>query len=1223
MRQEYDAPKKLGDLAGGSGSEQPGFGFAMSRLRQVAWFCWILGAAAFFASGASFAQDSPAKDEKPRLAAQEAQDRLDRAQASTALDDAAKKPLVEGYTAALEQLKREQEFQSQAARYAAQIDASAGRIKEIDGLLGAARETPKAEGADKMTVVEVMQMASEKQSALTAAQNAQKACAEEPARRAKRRQEIPQQIFDLIKPRQEAQPQLDLPKGESESEEAFDARRAQAQARIQSIDAERDAYEKELAWYDASVSLLFLEQDLADRQLSDSQAQYDVWNRQLSAKREQEAQRASDEALKAYELATQQDVPWVRALATDLANDTKDLTQRLSGPDGLLAKIEAAKADVKASEELQQKLNEDFKDVRRKTEDTGASSGVGLLLRTLRRDLPDSGEIEARAAKHNDTIAEAESGKTLRVKQRRELGDIDASAGRIADRLSAEQPKASGRTTDSARSAVRGLFRDLYTKKRETIVKLIENYDEYIKTLIALQEAERNLAGKADEFAAYIDERVLWVQSASPLSFGGLADIPRSAVWLVDPAHWRSCGRGWADDLASKLPLYLLAFSLAILYLVAFLRLSRRLSAYGELASRRLCQTFTPTAKATAITLLLGAGPALAAGFLGWRLDVLGFGAQDDEFGRALGDALWRSVVPLLILGWVWYVLCPRGLAESHFDWPGGLLRSIRRRIGLAAALQTLLLFPVTLLEWASDEQMLAALGRPLFIAAMGVMAWLSHSLLKKSRGPVPRLLAALSEQRRTRVARIWHLGAIGVPLALMGLACAGYLYTAIRLSWRFQGTLLLLLGLFLVRGLAMRSLSMVRRRMAREQARRRREQRSAEEDGEEFEEAGTLDLEAVDTQTQGAVRSLFGFLVLLGLWVVWADVLPALGVLDRVELWSVTGEVSTRAPETPESAPQAVPAEPASAAAAVVVAKSAPEPAKETAPKNRTEVTRVERIPITLARLLLTVLVAALTFIVVRNLPGLLEVTVLRRLSLAAGERYAITAIVSYAISATGLVVAFSMLGVGWSKVQWLVAAMGVGLGFGLQEIFANFVSGIIMLFERPVRVGDTVTINGMNGTVTRIRIRATRILDWDGKEIIVPNKEFIMGPLINWTLSNPSVRLVIPIGIAYGSDTEKALGILRGVAESQPELLRDPAPVVFFTGFGDSALHFEVRAHCADLEALALVRHRMLLALDRELRAAGIDIPFPQREIHIRSLPDRDAGPLLDRPRPDFGEV
>lgn len=1194
------------------GPEQPGLVSTMLNPCRIAWFCRMLGAAALLGGGAVFAQETP---EKPQLTAEEAQSRIE---ALAALDEATKKPLVEGYAAALEQLQHEQEFRGQAARYAAQIEASADRIKTIDGLLGAARETPKTEGVDKMTVVEVMQMTSEKQSALTAAQNAQKACAEEPARRAKRRQEIPQQIFDLIAPRQEAQGQLDRPKGESESEEAFEVRRTQAQARLQAIDAERAAYEKELAWYDAGVSLLFLEQDLADRQLSDSQAQYEAWNRQLSLKREQDAQRASDEALKAYELATKQEVPWVRTLATDLANDTKDLTQRLSGVDGLLAKIEAAKIAAKTAEDLQQKLDDDFKDVRNKTEGTGASSGVGLLLRTLRRDLPDAGEIAARAAKYNDTIAEAESDKTLRVKQRRELGDIETAAGRIADRLSAEQPKASGRTTDSARSAVRGLFLDLYTKKRETIVKLIENYDTYINTLVDLQEADRNLASKAEEFAAYIDERVLWVQSAAPLSIGGFLDIPRSAAWLLDPTHWRSCGRGWKDDLATNPPLYLLTFSLAILYIAAFLRLPRRLSAYGELASRRLCQTFTPTAEATAITLLLGAGPALAAGFLGWRLDTLGFGAQDDEFGRALGDALWRSVVPLLILGWVWYILCPRGLAESHFDWPGGLLRSIRRRIWIAAALETLLLFPVTLLEWASDEQMLAALGRPLFIAAMGVMAWLSHSLLKEKRGPVPRLLAALSEQRRTRVARTWHVAAIGVPLALMGLACAGYLYTAIRLSWRFQGTLLLLLGLFLARGLAMRALSMVRRRMAREQAMRRREQRSAEEDGEDLEDPGSLDLDIVDIQTQGAVRTLFGFAVLLGLWVVWADVVPALGVLDRVELWSVTGEVIVTTPESPETAPQAAASEPANSTPAE---KSAAEPAQEAAAKNRTQVTRVERIPITLARLLLTLLVAALTLMVVRNLPGLLEVTVLRRLSLAAGERYAITAIVSYTISALGLVVAFSMLGVGWSKVQWLVAAMGVGLGFGLQELFANFVSGIIMLFERPVRVGDTVTINGTNGTVTRIRIRATRILDWDRKEIIVPNKEFIMGQLINWTLSDPSVRLVIPIGIAYGSDTEKALGILRSVAESQPEILRDPAPEVFFTGFGDSALHFEIRAHCAELAALALVRHRILMALDRQLRAAGIDVPFPQREIRIRSLPDRDGGPLLDQPRPDLG--
>ncbi len=136
---------------------------------------------------------------------------------------------------------------------------------------------------------------------------------------------------------------------------------------------------------------------------------------------------------------------------------------------------------------------------------------------------------------------------------------------------------------------------------------------------------------------------------------------------------------------------------------------------------------------------------------------------------------------------------------------------------------------------------------------------------------------------------------------------------------------------------------------------------------------------------------------------------------------------------------------------------------------------------------------------------------------------RYALVSLSQYLIVLIGGVWLFRVLGVSWANVQWLVAAISVGLGFGLQEIFANFVSGLIVLFERPIRVGDIVTIGGVSGTVTRIRARATSITDWDRKELIVPNKEFITGQLINWTLSDSVLRVVIKVALSYGATTPR----------------------------------------------------------------------------------------------------
>jgi potassium efflux system protein len=210
------------------------------------------------------------------------------------------------------------------------------------------------------------------------------------------------------------------------------------------------------------------------------------------------------------------------------------------------------------------------------------------------------------------------------------------------------------------------------------------------------------------------------------------------------------------------------------------------------------------------------------------------------------------------------------------------------------------------------------------------------------------------------------------------------------------------------------------------------------------------------------------------------------------------------------------------------------------------------------------------------------------------------------YVLVVVGVAICFRQIGIGWQSVQWLVAAMTVGLGFGLQEIFANFVSGIILLFERPIRVGDTVTIGNVSGTVTRIRTRATTVLDWDNKELIVPNRDFVTGNLVNWTLSNPDLRVVINIGIAHGSDTALATRLLYEVARANPLTLDDPETTVVFTRFSPSSLDFELRVFACGLANFRMLRHDLHMAIDNAFREHQIKIAFPQQDLHVRTIPE-----------------
>jgi potassium efflux system protein len=242
-------------------------------------------------------------------------------------------------------------------------------------------------------------------------------------------------------------------------------------------------------------------------------------------------------------------------------------------------------------------------------------------------------------------------------------------------------------------------------------------------------------------------------------------------------------------------------------------------------------------------------------------------------------------------------------------------------------------------------------------------------------------------------------------------------------------------------------------------------------------------------------------------LWYVWDDVLPALATLAETRLWGAAGET-----------------------------------------------------PGTLGSLAMALLVVVVTVAATRNVPGLLEMAILRRVPIDRGVRFAITTLLRYTLVVTGTVFAFNEIGIGWEKVQWLIAAMTVGLGFGLQEIFANFVSGLIILFEQPIRVDDVVTIGDVTGIVAKIRIRATTIRRWDQRALVVPNKEFITGRLIHWTLSDNVLRREFVVGIAYGSDVSKAERILLEVVRANPLVLEEPKPVVIFKNFGDSNLEFEL---------------------------------------------------------------
>lgn len=227
-----------------------------------------------------------------------------------------------------------------------------------------------------------------------------------------------------------------------------------------------------------------------------------------------------------------------------------------------------------------------------------------------------------------------------------------------------------------------------------------------------------------------------------------------------------------------------------------------------------------------------------------------------------------------------------------------------------------------------------------------------------------------------------------------------------------------------------------------------------------------------------------------------------------------------------------------------------------------------------------------------------------LNRTKLDAPLQYAIARISGYLFILLGFYIALTAVGLNLSSLAVVAGAVGIGIGFGLQNIIHNFVSGIIILAERPIALGDRIEVSGVAGTVSKIRLRSTEIITNDNISIIVPNSDFVTHPVTNWSHGDARVQIRVPIGVAYGTDVAQLRTLLEEVAAENPDVLKSPETTVYFEGFGDSALLFELGVWTATMtHSPRRFRSDLNFAIERKLREHQIEIPFPQRDLHLKS--------------------
>jgi potassium efflux system protein len=617
-------------------------------------------------------------------------------------------------------------------------------------------------------------------------------------------------------------------------------------------------------------------------------------------------------------------------------------------------------------------------------------------------------------------------------------------------------------------------------------------------------------------------------------------------------------------------------FLLALLFWLILLFFQPRLRSsvvrVGEKASSGSCRSYLPTISAMAWTLAITVfWPSLML-IVAWLLSgVIG----EAGLAAAVSAGLVAAGLYYLALEFLRQICRREGLADAHFGWPEGVRLALRRNLRWLLAATVGLVFAAAMLyadaggrsqDTVEISQAEESAARLFILITLVSAALFVHVILRRKGLFCMSLAEEAPHMLLYRWRRSLHTLLMLVLLTLFLLAFVGYDYTVSHLGWQlFQSTLLLEI-LLVIAAMVNRWLVIVRRRMAIEQAQQRRAQLAGQSDTSGPLASITVkehvaDLEAIGEQSRRLVRASLVIVGLVGLWLIWNDVIPALSILERFELYTVTaGAVPTK---------------------------------------------------ITANHLVMAVVILVATVLATRNIPGLLEIAILSRLPLDAGNRYAIITVSRYVLAIVGLILVFGSIGIPWSSYQWLVAGITVGLGFGLQEIFANFVSGLIVLFEQPIRVGDVVTIGDVTGVVSRIRMRATTVTNWEHQELIVPNREFITGRLLNWTLSSTVNRVVISVGVAYGTDPDLVRQILLDIAHDHPSVLEDPAPNVTFSEFGESTLNIVLRCYLPSLDDRLAVIHQLNTTAQKRLNEAGVTFAFPTRELYIRT-PEP-----FDRPR------
>ncbi len=974
---------------------------------------------------------------------------------------------------------------------------------------------------------------------------------------------IRQRLTEAAQQQQETAAALQVPPEPEASPTLNEAGRWVLETRYTALSAEIRMLDQELLSHPLRVELLQAELDKAAGDVDRIGARVQQLQDLVNRKRQLEAIQVKLAAEEARREIEGLDPVLVRVAEqnTELSDELKTMTSRLNILD----------QEQSQAEGLVQRFDADFKDAQATLETVGRSESLGPLLLKQRESLPDTQDYVRRTRARAQEIAEVGGRRLLHQEEARRIANVEQTVTEL------ETEVVSNKTPQ-----LRDTLRELVEQRQTLLQKALGEDEFYLRKLRELDTAEHELVDVVRDYDEFLNEQLWWLRVAEPISLSELGNLPGEVEQLLLPEIWSAFFRVCYERVLPA-PIFWLAVIAALGVLLKRRALITAIDGTSKWLGKPTTDRFSYTLQALVLTLSVAAPLPLVLAAVGWLLHA---SSHVTELAQSLGYSLVRIAILLYILRALRMMCLPNGLAAAHFRWPKATVELLRAELGR----MTWILVPATLItRFSLDLNPVEAggvifrLGFLIFHAALAVAL---YRLLHARRGMLANWLRVNKASFLVRIYPISFWLLVLVPLRLVWEVFAGYIYSAHGVSTIFLNTLWLFVVLVLLHALARRGLTTASRRLAYKADVEHRESALTARRAEESENGGELDgvLEVEkpevditelgdDSQRLATIAIVFAGLV--GFYLIWSPLLPALRIFDDVILWYQTVMVDGEA----------------------------------------------KRLPITLADIGLAVIYALGTTVLAKRLPAVLEFILLQRSAMTEGDRYTAITLTGYVIVGVGILLVLGALGAQWSQLQWLVAALGVGIGFGLQEIVANFISGLIILFERPVRVGDVVTIGNTSGIVTKIRIRATTIRDWDRKELLVPNKDIITGQVLNWSLSDNMTRISIVVGVAYGTDVDKALALMRQAAEEHEQVLNEPAPLLSFDSFGDNALALTLRAYLASIDYRIPTTTELHSTIMRKFEQAGIEIAFPQRDVHLDTreplrVQIEDTQPKLEGP-------